>query len=210
MQPWGTGLLIFCAPFPPSVRCLGDSTADSHCRGSVIGAPALPPDLCRLLPLSWVVLFLSAKGQREERSQVSLDLVASHLPHVRGDKALPFTVPRFPQREDRMGWECTAQAQCISPGGPESQAEPKTVTEESHRLRPCPFIHQRSPGSSLVLTCHSCQALLNCTSLLARPSLPCGKGLGAPLAFQRPPSPFHTGLQRKFWEDVGAFAEEPP
>lgn len=118
--------MIFCAPFLPSVRCLRHSTAGSHGRGSVIGPPALPPDLCKLLPLSLVVLFLSAKGQREERSQVCLDLVPSHLPHVRGDEAFPFPMPRFPQREGRMGWEYTARAQCTSPGGAVSQAEPKT------------------------------------------------------------------------------------
>lgn len=61
-----------------------------------------------------------------------------------------------------------------------------------------------------VFTCPSCQVLLSYTWVLARPPLPWRKGLGAPLVSQRQPSPFHTGLQRKFWEEGGTFAQEPP
>ena len=43
----------------------------------------------------------------------------------------------------------------------------------------------------------------------AGPPLPWGQALGAPLAFHVPPSPLHPGLQRRSWEELGIFSQEP-
>ena len=41
--------------------------------------PALPPDLCKLLPFLWVLFFFSARGLREERCQLCPDLLPSPI-----------------------------------------------------------------------------------------------------------------------------------
>ena len=103
--------------------------------------------------------------QRSEGREVSVMPRPASIPHPHAvdSKALPPLVPQFSWWEGRLSRRRqpergeTARAPCIPPGGAVTQAGPKVVMEGSHRPLLRPFTHRRSPGSSSVFTCHSCQ-----------------------------------------------------